>query len=900
MPPRGARKLISRASLEARLFDARRARCVLIHGPAGSGKTTTLLQWRKALMRHEFDVAWLSLAPEDNTLARFFDCLLASLAEIDIAIVSEATLLMGRDNNNLAAAEHWIITLVEAIAVRDRELVLVLDDAHLLDDSRIARALQWLLDYAPPQLHLALGSRRPVSLSLSRLEAHDMVATFDLNDLRFTPMESEQFLREQLGAIEARDAQTLHELADGWVAGLQLFAIDLKAKRGGGSYARVRIRDAQAFASYFEREVLVHLSPDDLDLLTRVAVTSRFCASLAARLAENSGAVAEKMNWLHRMDADELFIAQIPSHDRETWYRLHPLLREVLLERLGAWPEERRRALHATAWKWFGEHGYVDESVQHAVQADDPAAAADMVEGCCEDLMARGNLSQLAGLLRHLPNTLLQTRFQLLMATGQLQLYAREYEALECTLHQLESKAQRANANERYALDAMRAGLALQRDDPDAIHAMHERLLDAPPGATDRMKTSGSTVLSWMYMCRGEFGSMRKILDAANVHHGAPMQSLACRCINGIALMIDGRTNEAEPVLRGVLKEAEEAGAPLVAMASMAAGALGHVFYEMNELDAVGKLLEPRIDLLERTAIPDIVLRAHFALSGAHWFSGRHLEAQAWLDRLEDHGTRLGLDRLIVFSLIMRLRTQLALDETDLAHTTLRRIETAAAHHLGPSEIVKAELEALAEHGRVLVMLSEHDYTGASLAIDDLLERATRSNKRRRLVGLHMQAAVAKEARGYGAAARAHLHTAVTLAHRAGVVRSLLDATPLAPNLLDRMLRDDVLDPVIAFYVRRVLAASKRAPMPAPHRKPLRMEALSEREIEVLSLVAQAMPNKKIARVINVSPETVKWHLKNIFAKLDVSGRDEAVGRARDMSIALREPEMVGLRLKQA
>lgn len=900
MPPRGARKLIARTSLEARLIDARRARCVLIHGPAGSGKTTTLLQWRKALMRYDFDVAWLSLAPEDNTLTRFFDCLLASLAEIDAAIVREAALLMGHDNNNLAAAELWIITLVQAIAARDRELVLVLDDLHLIDDRRITRTLQWMLDYAPPQLHLAFGSRRPFTLSLGRLEAHDMLATFDLNDLRFTAAESAQFLREQLGTIEARDAQTLHELADGWVAGLQLFAIDLKAKQGGGSYARVHLRDAQAFASYFEREVLVHLSPDDLDLLTRVAVTSRFCASLVAHLAQQPRSVAEKTSWLHRMDTDDLFIAQIPSHDRETWYRQHPQLREVLLARLDAWPEARLRALHAAAWKWFGEHGYIDEAVQHAVRADDPAAAADMVEACSDDLMARGNLSQLGSLLRHLPDALVQTRIPLLMATGQIQLYAREYEALESTLHRLELKTERAGAHERYALDTLRAGLALQRDDPDAIYAMRKRLLDAPPDATGRMKMSGSTMLSWMYMCRGEFDSMQQILDTVRAHHGAPMQTLACRCINGIALMIEGRTGDAEQMLRGVLKEAEEAGAPLVPMASMAAGVLGHVLYELNELDAVGQLLEPRIDLLERTAIPDTVLRAHFALAGAHWFSGRQLEARASLDRLEDHSTRLGLDRLLVFSLIMRLRTQLALGETDLAHTTLRRIETTAAHHLGPSEIVKEELDALAAHGRVLVMLSEHDYAAASLVIDDLLQRVTRTQKHRRLIGLHMQAAVAKDARGYAAAAREHLRTAVTLGHRAGLVRSVLDATSLAPALLERMLHEGWADPVIAFYVRRLLAASKRTPMPALHHAPSRIEALSERELEVLSLVAQAMPNKKIARVINVSPETVKWHLKNIFAKLDVSGRDEAVGRARDLAIALREPEMIEARLKRA
>src|SRR5262245_2839447 len=149
-PPRSARNLLPRDVLIARLQEARRQRCVVIQGPAGCGKTSTLAAWRRELLALNFDVAWLTLAGEDDELTHFCDALLASLASVDPAIVRDAALLTGRDDDDLAL-EHWVITLVQALARHPQELVLMLDDLHVLGDRRIFRLLQWLLDYAPGQ-----------------------------------------------------------------------------------------------------------------------------------------------------------------------------------------------------------------------------------------------------------------------------------------------------------------------------------------------------------------------------------------------------------------------------------------------------------------------------------------------------------------------------------------------------------------------------------------------------------------------------------------------------------------------------------------------------------------------------------------------------------------------------
>ncbi|RWA49074.1 hypothetical protein AU476_31165 [Cupriavidus sp. UYMSc13B] len=182
-----------------------------------------------------------------------------------------------------AAIELWVITLVQALARRRRELVLMIDDLHHITDTRILQALQWLLDYAPPQLHLALSSRSALVLSQERLRLQGTLAEFDMRDLRFTPQESERFLREQLGAVDSGVAATLHALTDGWVAGLQLLAIDLRARQGAPRLP-MQVRDARAFASYFRARSAGADAPADLDALMRVAVCQRLCAPLCAAI----------------------------------------------------------------------------------------------------------------------------------------------------------------------------------------------------------------------------------------------------------------------------------------------------------------------------------------------------------------------------------------------------------------------------------------------------------------------------------------------------------------------------------------------------------------------------------------------------------------------------------------
>ncbi|MFJ4067202.1 LuxR C-terminal-related transcriptional regulator [Pseudomonas sp. NPDC089996] len=885
IPPRGARHLIERKALMAQLMEARRKRCVTIQGPAGSGKTSTLLAWRRELLAINFDVCWLSVIQEDNEPNRLSHCLLAALAELDPEVTCEAARLLGRADDELAL-EHWVIVLVQAVAQRQRDLVLMVDDVHHLEHPAILKVLGWLLDYAPANLHLVLGSRLPLSpsLPLVRLRAQHQLTELDLRALRFSAEESERFLREQLGEISPRDAQTLHELTDGWVAGLQLFAIDLKSRRGK-PFNRTQVRDAGTFAHYFEQEVLVRLAPQDREMLTRAAICNRFCAGLCARLLGTPGAIPATMNQLARLMAENLFIVQVHSHDRENWYRLHPLLREVLRTRLGNQPALTLQSLHGTARDWFFEHGLMDEAVRHAVRAGDVQAAADLVEACAHDLMARGDLSHLPNLLRSLPLDQMRERHGLQLAMIQLQLFAHNFAHAQQIIDYLMTRLDRLSLREREMLAVARGALAMQQDDTETLWSLAGELEAISKDADDLVLTGRATVLGWLHMFNGNYDQARRLLEDSDRPGTAPRRTLIGRCIHGFSLVREGQISEAEHLLRNTLFEAESHGDSTLSAANTAACLLGQTLYEQNNPVDACALIEPRLDVLESVSLPSVVMISLLLLADSHWLLGRQLEAQASLDRLEDHALRYGLDRLMAWSLFTRLRWAVQTNHSAQAEQLLAQLEALSAKHAGTDRGVALGIRVLAIRAAIELHLYHQNHTSAVSLLLPLITRMETERRWPLVAFLRVQLAIAEQGCGHGELAQRQLLEALRQGHRLGLVRSLLDVSPQLLRMLLELQERNVLDPVTAFYTQRLLSAAT-PPATAPAKLATVLTVLSERETEVLQLMAQAMTNKKIARILNVSPETVKWHLKNVFAKLEVSGRDEAIARWRDQTMA--------------
>ncbi|WP_322047762.1 LuxR C-terminal-related transcriptional regulator [Paraburkholderia sp. J67] len=903
VPPRIVRGVVTRESMLTRLTQARRQRCFVLQGPAGYGKTTTLAAWCRSLMPLGYDVAWLSLAPEDDSLPVWLRYVTRSVAAVSPAMTREAEELEDTGNNE-AAAERTVIALVRGIAQHRRELVLVLDDLHYLKDRAIHTALQWLLDYAPDNLHLVLASRSSVPVSLDRLRVEGQVLEFGAADLRFSEQESTQFLNAQLGSIDDASAQHLHALTDGWAAGLQLFSVAWKRRRRGapkpGATSRFfhnQLRDTRAFARYFDEEVLNRLAPDDLDLLVCVSACNRFCASLCAALRDDAhaGANLDVNRTLERLEADNLFVSTVDRSEWETWYALHPLLRESLTERFDAWDAAARHAIHAKASQWFHERGHLDEAIRHALSAGEPARAAAMIEQSAQTLFLCGDRAKLMRLMRELPDEHVQASVPLRSWMAHVQMYWREFDACAATLDALDATLSADRTRARFTATVLRAGLEIHRDNVDGVQRLEAALTAIPDSAEQIITTMSRHVFSWLYLQRGEYQRAREVqFDAPVVTiDGAPLigsiaGSLFGRCFAGLAYAYEGNLAQAEPLYRSVLRDAQLKGRACHEAANLATALLGEILVERNEFRAARDLLENRVDTLERVSLPDAVLRIMMALANAHWGSGHRLDALAYLERLEEYAAQLGLDRLIAHSLGAQIACRLAIGESNAALAALERLGALDNAHRGGTGPVFSEIHFVAQSALIQRCLTTGDLEQAVQRLAPLIAWCETHGRQRERVSALMQRGVTLSRLGRHAAARADVVDALQRGHRLGLCRTLMEAAPDALALIVAVNQDGATDPVVTFYVERLQAraaqgAAREAPLPDAHAPGASIPKLSQRETDVVRLLAEAFTAKKIARTLGLSPETVKWHLANIYGKLGVSGRDEALDRLRDI-----------------
>ncbi|MNM92368.1 HTH-type transcriptional regulator MalT [compost metagenome] len=358
-----------------------------------------------------------------------------------------------------------------------------------------------------------------------------------------------------------------------------------------------------------------------------------------------------------------------------------------------------------------------------------------------------------------------------------------------------------------------------------------------------------------------------------------------------MSLILEGRITQAEHIFREVLQEAEQQGPAYGTVAFMAAGLLASALYELNECESVCQLLEPRIGVLERASLPEAVLQALLMLSSSHWQAGRRLETHAQLDRLEEYASAYNLDRLLVSALIVRHSCFLQQGEIEQAKATLERIETLAAGY-SDNRGIAGDIRMVAQRAQAEERIHRKDFATAAEVLAPLIATCEESKRWRRVASLRMLLAITEQGRGNDEAAHAQMIEALRLGHQLGLLRSLLSVSHRVPKMLARLLEETSLDPVLEFYIQRLLAASAQAKQEAGTHAaagPV-IGTLSDRESEVLALLAHAMPNKKIARALGVSPETVKWHLKNIYGKLGVTGRDEAIARMRDLGLDASRP----------
>ncbi|MCA9988387.1 MAG: AAA family ATPase, partial [Anaerolineales bacterium] len=402
-------QLVVRPRLLAQLAGGLTGRLTLLSAPAGFGKTTLVAAWARGLKAQAGPaLAWLSLDEADNELGRFCRYLCAALAQVDASLALDVPPTLAP-----TSSQPLLTALLNLLAAYGHDLILALDDYHLVDNPAVHDCLLFLLAHAPANCHLLLLSRADPPFSLARLRGSGQVTEIRQQDLRFIAAESEQFLNQlmQLG-LPAAAVNDLSERTEGWVAGLQMAAISLQGHDDPAGFIAGFSGSHRYIFDYLAEEVLARRPAGSRDFLLHTAILDRLSAPLCAALLGHADS-DEAARTLAQLEAANLFL--VPLDEERRWYRYHQLFANLLRQHLRREQPERVAGLHQVASEWFARAGYRDEAIEHALAGELFAEAAALVATASSELVIQGEISKLLGWIGRLPAEMLSRHPQLIL-----------------------------------------------------------------------------------------------------------------------------------------------------------------------------------------------------------------------------------------------------------------------------------------------------------------------------------------------------------------------------------------------------------------------------------------------------------------------------------------------------
>ena len=886
-PPRLTRTPVPRERAIAVLRTGLERDFVLVRAPAGFGKTTLLTTWRETLVKESRVVAWLTLDHDDNDPLILLDYLCAALAPVLLRSLSELTLEEMVDG--VASVTAKLAVVINAIDAFEDELVLILDEYDKIAAAEAQALFAYLLTHMPPNLHLVMACRANPPLPLALLGAAGRMVEVDSDVLRFDIEQSRAFLCEAIPfELSQDDSRAIHDITEGWAAGLQMASLALPERASLDHVLGAFPRRSPTLCEYLAENVLTRLPQDTVDFMLRTSILHRLNGTLCEALTGTTGA-AERLEWLVRKN---LFLQ--PLEGEEQWYRYHGLFAEFLqLEaqrRLGA----ELKGLHLRAAIWFSERELWAEAVRHALDAERVDLAVEWLERCTMGELRGSRVRNLLSWIQRLPESALRrcpnlriTQIWALILTVQTHEADRLVNQFD---GQLASSPSAESAQLRRILKAQRVSILSMQDNVGPALALAQEVWDdrfaenRPPA--DGFDWVDEAFLNSMISLNRKVGRLdvaKAVCDFYQADHTALpnyfMMSYRAAIVASLELHL-GRPLQAIRRLEETLAVCERHAGRRSAAASLTAAMLASCYYDCNRLDDVEALLANRFDVIDDVCYLDAVESAYISLARARLLRGNHAAAHALLDRAEALAVRRCWPRLTASCTAERLRLWLLAGRSMEAERAIDKLQ-ALESQLVASRPDCNDVTAPIVQSRARWLLYRGDAAGAARVLaaalaDDAVQRGLTPTMGARLRGAY---AVALHHCAQDARAEAVLEEALVLAAPAGAVRALLDEGEAILPVLGALMRRCAGTALAAFCQRLCDARAFEACVSSSVNDADGgggSDAFSRRELDILDLVAQRMSNKEIARSLCVAPETVKWHLKNIFRKSGVSDRQLA------------------------
>jgi LuxR family transcriptional regulator, maltose regulon positive regulatory protein len=876
-----------------RLVGALGGELVLVCAPAGFGKTALLADWLRSGDR---PVAWLSLDVGDNDPVRFWRHVVAALDRAQPGI-SEQVAPLGPP---VSGCEGLVTAIINELAAQPAEsaIVLVLDDYHLVDAPPVHASLAFLLEHLPPGLRLVLASRSDPPLPLARLRASGQLSELRTSDLRFTAEEASALLREAAGPVLPDAAVTaLAARTEGWAAGLQLAALSLRGRPDVAGFVAAFSGSHRYILDYLTGEVLDGQPEQVREFLLETSVLERLNGGLCDAVTGRDDGQAV----LERAEQAGLFL--MPLDEVRGWWRYHQLFADLLRVRLQQERPGRIAALHRAAAAWYEEHGLADDAVGHALAAGDTVWAARLIERHFDaTLYLRSEHATAQRWLAALPADQFESRPRLSLAQGLLAATLGRAEAMEPPLDAAEraladavpaaeepfepsaGKAASMLVNIRALIAVHRSFLAQLRGDAEETAAFALLALDQLGGGERLLSSMAQGLLGGAEWLRGRLAAAEQafVSSITGWQTGQPLSWGVYQL--GQVQRAQGRLDAATETYQRTLDIAAASGP---APAGPAHAGLGEVAYQRNELDRARGQVTAGIALCRQFLYP-APLGA--GLATLAWIRQAQGDPGGALEAMDEaNRTALGPGVTGLLNPVPAQRARLLLAQGDVAAATAWTSERGLSPDDEPVYPREREYLVLAR-----VLLAQDQPVQALKLLEGMLTAAAVQSRTGSVIEIGALRALALAACGDQDAAVDALARALALGYPQGYVRVFADEGAPMRSLLARLAAAQLGQrasgrDINASYLTALLRACDETDDGAPSGRaaaqPGLIEPLTERELEVLRLLAAGRSNQRIAHELVVALDTVKKHVTHILGKLGAANRTEAAVRARQVGL---------------
>jgi LuxR family maltose regulon positive regulatory protein len=860
---------------------------VLVSAPAGFGKTTLLTEWLAAARTDGTRVAWLSLDQRDDDPTTFWTYLVEALRTAVPEVGAEALALLQSPQPSTDAV---LATLLNELQTVQDDLVLVLDDYHVIEAADVHDGVTFLLDHLPPQFHLVIATRADPPLPLSRLRARGELVEVRAADLRFATEEAAAYLGDVMGlTLTDDDVAALEGRTEGWIAALQLAALSMQGRGDVSGFIAGFAGDDRFVVDYLVEEVLQRQSESVRSFLLRTSVLSRLTGPLCDAVTGQDGGRA----MLEALERGNLFV--VPLDDRRRWYRYHHLFGDVLRARLLDEDPGLVPALNLRASEWCERNGDRSAAIDHALAGEHFERAAALVERALPELGRARQEATLRRWFEALPEDLFAARPVLavgyvgaLMSTGEVrgvEPRLRDAERwLDASAGPEEPVVVDADAFRRLPTEITmyRAALALVAGDVADTLTHAQRALDLA-GPDDHLgRGAAASLIGLAHWRTGD-------LDAAHHWYSDGMATLGqagrrSDVVGGAITLADlrieqGRLRDAMSYYeRGLQVATEEPGAVLRGAADMHVGMAG-LFRERNDLDSARRHLLASKAFGEHAGLPKNRYRWRIAMARLLQDDGDPVGALDLLAQAEGvYNTDFSPDVQPIPAI--RARMWLAQGRLDDTLGWVRERGLTADDDLGYLREYEHVTLARTLLARYAAEGSQSSLTEAMRLLRRLLRAAEDGGRNGSVIEILVLQALALRAQRDVPAALAALRRALEMAEPEGYVRTFLDEGAAMADLLRTMSTQGGAGP----YVQRLLGALGGPEHPVRVDQGL-VDPLSPRELDVLRLLGTHLDGPDIARQLFVSLNTVRTHTKNIYAKLGVNNRRSAVRRGEELDL---------------